>query len=311
MKLKLSACVWPFQWMPPYEDAVRRIAELGYGGAEIIAWNRKTLDEYYTRAEIKKLKDLFGSLGLEIAGLHGITSGMASLKKEKRAEAVGFFERQVEVASELGTKTVLNVAHWPWQDDSKYPWPNIKGRPLAQIFQANVPYDLNWTKIFSDYVDALSQCAEAAEKAGLRYALEPHPFMTVSNSDAMLRLLDHVKSKAFGMNFDPSHLFPCGEIPHLTILKLRGRIYHCHFSDNDATSNVHWRPGKGKIDWESVLRALKETNFDGYISVELEDVPDVSTHAQQGVAGPLLDEEYILSREYLQALAQEVGIEVP
>jgi len=311
MKLKLSACVWPFQWMPPYEDVVERIANLGYGGAELIAWNRKILDEYFTHKEIKDLKDLFGSLGIEISALHGITEGMASTIKEKREEAVEFFTKQVEVAGELETKTVINVAHWPWIDDPRYPYPRITERPLKQIFVVNVPYDFNWATIFNNYVAALKQCVEIVEKAGLRYALEPHPFMVMSNADAMLRLIDFVRSEAFGMNLDPSHLFPCGEIPHLTILKLRGRVFHCHFSDNDATSNVHWRPGKGKIDWESVLRALKETNFDGFVSVELEDVPGVSTGRTPEPASPLLDEEYILAKEYLENLAKKVGIEVP
>jgi len=57
-------------------------------------------------------------------------------------------------------------------------------------------------------------------------------------------------------------------------------VLNCHFSDNDGTTNVHWRPGRGKIDWEKVLLALKETGFDGVISLEFEDVPGVSRGAR-------------------------------
>ena len=35
-------------------------------------------------------------------------------------------------------------------------------------------------------------------------------------------------------------------------------------------------PGKGKIDWQAVLVALKDVGYNGVISIELEDVPGVS-----------------------------------
>jgi sugar phosphate isomerase/epimerase len=106
-------------------------------------------------------------------------------------------------------------------------------------------------------VEAMRQCAEYAESSNIRYSLEPHPFRYGSNSDGMLRLLDAVGSPALGVNFDPSHTFPVGEIPHTTIYRLNKRIFHCDFSDNDGMTNVHWRPGKGKMDWKSVFVALK------------------------------------------------------
>jgi sugar phosphate isomerase/epimerase len=306
MKLRLSATVWPFKWLPPYEEAIKRVANLGYRAIELIAWNRKIIDEYFTKERIGELREIFDLLGLELSALHGITISMASPEKRKRDEAISFFRKQVEVASELETKTVINIAHWPWQDDPNYPYPRIMDRPLTQTFRVSIPYNLNWKKIFNNYIGALRQCVEISEKAGLRYALEPHPFMTMSNSDAMLRILDSVKSNAFGANFDAAHFFSCGEIPQLTILKLSGRIFHCHFSDNDGATNVHWNLGKGKIDWESVLRALKATNFDGFISVELEDVFGASTHKVTEPASSFLDREYILAKEYLENLAIKV-----
>ena len=67
--------------------------------------------------------------------------------------------------------------------------------------------------------------------------------------------------QALGVNLDPSHTFPVGELPDVTIYRLNKHVLHCDFSDNDGTTNVHWRPGKGKIDWERALRALKESRL--------------------------------------------------
>jgi sugar phosphate isomerase/epimerase len=148
---------------------------------------------------------------------------------------------------------------------------------------------------------------EIVEGAGLRYAMEAHPYRHVSSAASMLRLLDHVPSPALGMNFDPSHMFPCGDMPQLAIRDLDDRVFHCHFSDNDGLTNAHWRPGNGKIDWHAVLEALRDVGFQGTISIELEDVPGVATPGQEST--PALDQEYRASRHYLRFVSEELGIQ--
>jgi sugar phosphate isomerase/epimerase len=120
-------------------------------------------------------------------------------------------------------------------------------------------------------------------------------------------LFDKVDSPNLGANFDPSHLFPCGDLPQVAVRELGKRIFHCHFSDNDGTSNAHWRPGRGKIDWAQTLRALQEVGFDGVISIELEDVPD-RANRNMVTAGPRFDRENTESVRYLRELANVNGI---
>ena len=43
--MKFGASIWPFQWDPPYEDGISRIASLGFEAVELIGWNRKLLQE--------------------------------------------------------------------------------------------------------------------------------------------------------------------------------------------------------------------------------------------------------------------------
>ena len=83
-------------------------------------------------------------------------------------------------------------------------------------------------------------------------------------------------------------------------------------------TNVHWRPGMGKIDWEKVLIALKETGFDGVISLEFEDVPGVSrgvrdvpgVYKGNAVATSEFEKEYRLGLAFLTDLATSVGMKV-
>ena len=101
-------------------------------------------------------------------------------------------------------------------------------------------------------MDAVRRVMAVVEDAGLRYAMEPHPYRYVANADGMLRLIDHVPSPALGINYDPSHTFPCGDLPNVAVYRLGDRVFHCHFSDNDALTNAHWRPGMGKIVWRAL-----------------------------------------------------------
>jgi sugar phosphate isomerase/epimerase len=123
----------------------------------------------------------------------------------------------------------------------------------------------------------------------------------------LLRLFDKVSSPALGANFDPSHMFPCGDLPQVAVRELGSRIFHCHFSDNDGTSNAHWRPGRGKIDWGQTLVALREVGYDGVISIELEDVPD-RANRNMVTAGPRFDYENTESCRYLRDAAKQHNI---
>jgi sugar phosphate isomerase/epimerase len=102
------------------------------------------------------------------------------------------------------------------------------------------------------------------------------------------------------LNFDPSHLFPSGDMPHFTILLLKDRIFNTHFSDNEGHTNAHWRPGRGKIDWTAIFAALNAISYDGPITLELEDAPGASHYTHTDEASPALDRELKLAIAYLR-----------
>lgn len=301
--MKLGASVWPFQWNPPYEDAIRRIAGLGYQNLELIAWSPTALQEYYTPARIRDLKALMGDLGVSLSEFVTTSGRMLSADPAERQASIDHFKRCCEVAVEFGTDTINTVCPVPFA----LPVPPLKRLPTAQIWTVDVPEGLDWEQSWTDFVSAIQEIVSFAEGAGLRYAMEPHPYRYVASIDGMLRLADHVPSAAMGFNYDPSHTFPCGDLPNIAIYRLGSRVFHCHFSDNDACTNAHWRPGMGKIDWRGLLKALHDVGFDGTISIELEDVPQVANATT--AAGPLFDEEMRLSREYLLEVSEGLGID--
>ena len=133
--MRIGASIWPFRWDKPYDDAIRRIAELGFKAVELIAWDRETLDTYYTPQVIKNLKDIIAGEGLLLSELVSTPAGMASPDKQARDAAVEHFKRMVDVAVGLGAEIVNTVSVFPFAIEA----PRITDRPLMQEYSVYYP----------------------------------------------------------------------------------------------------------------------------------------------------------------------------
>lgn len=316
--MKFGASIWPFQWNPPYDDAIRRIAASGFQAFELIAWNETFLKEYYTPDTISHLKTLIADEGLTLSQFVSTPPALSSPDKAARDASVEYWKRATDIGAALGSPIINMVSSHGFGFKDGAEFPRLMNKPQMQTFEADIPGGLDWDQNYDDYVEAISQCAEICAQAGVVATVEPHPSRYLSNTDGALRLLEKVGSPALAVNFDPSHTFPVGDFPNHSIYRLGKRIAHCHASDNDAVTNVHWRPGMGKINWKQMLQAFKDVGYDGVISIELEDVPGVAKgpgHFGPGMFknAPASDEfvaESVAGMDYLKQLCREIGINV-
>lgn len=299
-----GCCVWSVA-SPPYEEAIRRIASLGFKGIELIAWNRESLDEYFTPRKVKELRELMEFLGMELTGFNVPIQGVTSLKKEDQDAALSLFKKQVELTQEFGAKIATGCSQFPFHGIRG---PNSKERPLVQTFGVDIPYNVDLDVVWKSYVNLMKKFADVVEDAGLRYAIEGHAFELVCNADGMLRLFEHVGSKALGVQFDIAQWFPSQEMIEVSILKLKERIFHTHINDSDGLTNCHFTPGKGKVDFRGVLKAFKAIGYDYVLSFALEDVPGVRRRGVRDVASPEHDVELRKAMEYVRSVAEEVGV---
>ena len=138
--------------------------------------------------------------------------------------------------------------------------------------------------------EVFTPLAAYAEERGVRIAFETAARgggegNLAHNPDLWDRLFDAVPSPALGLSFDPSHLVWL-HIPNIPdVVRAYGsRIYHFDGKDTEILPAVlarqgilgsgWWRyrlPGLGALDWRAVLSALKDTGYDGVISIENED----------------------------------------
>ncbi|MHC4263833.1 MAG: sugar phosphate isomerase/epimerase family protein [Planctomycetota bacterium] len=130
----------------------------------------------------------------------------------------------------------------------------------------------------------------AEEKAG--FALEVHPTEIAFDIVSTRRALDAVDGHAaFGFNYDPSH-FGYQGVDYLGFVREFGsRIFNCHvkdvwWSEKGETAGLfgghtdfgddgrYWdfrSPGRGRIDFEGLIRILNHVGYDGPLTVEWED----------------------------------------
>jgi sugar phosphate isomerase/epimerase len=145
---------------------------------------------------------------------------------------------------------------------------------------------------FADFAKRWKPILDVFQKQGVVFALEVHPteiaFDVISTRRALAAIDNH---PAFGLNFDPSH-FGYQGVDYVAFLKeFATRIYNVHVKDvwwsESATAagvfgghtefgseGRFWdfrSPGRGRIDFEAIIRELNRSHYAGPLTVEWED----------------------------------------
>jgi sugar phosphate isomerase/epimerase len=145
---------------------------------------------------------------------------------------------------------------------------------------------------FEDFAKRFRPILDEFQKVGVKFALEVHPTeiaFDIASSERAIEALDG--HPAFGFNYDPSHLGYQGVDYVEFIYRFAERIFHVHMKDvawsttpkeagvfgghtafGDRRRYWDFRSlGHGDIDFEEIVRALNQINYQGPLSVEWED----------------------------------------
>lgn len=302
--MKLGCVSWVYKGAkpsPPFDENIKAVSQMGFKGTSLWAYSRTLLEEYYTKNTVKGLRELLESSGLKLLEFTCVNSDLASLENEESKRGWETYQKGVEVAKDLGTNIINIMGHWPPLGLSMMDFNRLW---VAPVFKTRMPTNPDfWDKLWKNYVDVVGRCVDLAAKNGLHVTLEPHPFMIVSNTDALLRLFDAVKSESLGITFDTALSKQADEISEIAIFKMGRRIFNVHISDNlgNITSPLHLTPGRGGIYWEGVLRTLKTVGYDGFLELELTNmISDEETFR----------EENQRAIDYLREAGKRVGVRV-
>ncbi|MDH6356691.1 sugar phosphate isomerase/epimerase family protein [Parabacteroides sp. PF5-9] len=185
--------------------------------------------------------------------------------------------RTGHAAKALGVDTVVGFtgsAIWPLL----YSFPPVTERMIEDGFR---DFARRFTPILDEY-----------QKLGVRFALEVHPTEIAFDTVTARRALEAVGNHpAFGFNYDPSHMGYQGVDYVDFIYQFPDRIFHVHMKDvywSDTPRQVgvfgghvpfgdprrYWNfrsVGRGKINFEEIIRALNSIGYQGPLSIEWED----------------------------------------
>ena len=127
---------------------------------------------------------------------------------------------------------------------------------------------------------------------GVGLLIEPEPGLLVETTEQYLEVAGRLNSPAIGLNFDVGHAYCVAEDLPASIARLAGHTRHYHFEDIAATRvHKHLVPGTGAIDFAAVVAAIRQTGYDGWLTVELYpnvDDPDAAGRGAIEFLGPLL-----------------------
>jgi sugar phosphate isomerase/epimerase len=281
------------------ETLAEKAASFGYDGLELACWgdhfdvDRALAEAGYCEAQ----KNILAKHGLEVFSISnhlvgqavcdGIDSRHQSILPASvwgdgepegvRSRAAEAMKNSARAASRLGVKVVngfTGSSIWPFL----YSFPPV---PPAMIDEGFADFGRRWKPI----LDVFSE-------VGVRFALEVHPTeiaFDIASAERAIEALDG--HPAFGFNYDPSHLGYQGVDYVRFIRKFRDRIFHVHMKDvfwsdtpteggvfgghlNFGDSRRYWdfrSLGRGRVDFEEIIRALNEIGYKGPLSVEWED----------------------------------------
>lgn len=293
--MKIGCAVWDFTFPTygaPYEAAIKTIGDLGFDSVELIVFDDHDLTEYYTRQRIRDLKAMCDDRGLEISQLAihaNLSQDLGSLSPEVKRAALANFEKCAQIASELGTKIINAVAPSPEGFRTPLPFPSNyisitnSGEKFRPTLMFELDPDFDWARIWVNYVDTVQKMLNIAGRYGLEIALEAHTYLILNNTEAFLRLFDHIPSSHLGVNFDTAwHLMQREAIP-LSIMKLGNRIKHLHLRDGDGRLCYALPPGRGIIDWPGVIQALQRIGYNGTMSFEFVKYYEAEKYARESL----------------------------
>ena len=281
----------------PLKELAPMAAEWGYDGLELCCWGdhinvaKAAKDKKYARGR----RELLAKHGLKLFAISHHLAGQlvcdpnndsrsdmfapkscAGKAEAKRKWAVKEMKDTARAARNMGVKVVNGFTGSSiWH--LLYSFPPVSDEMIEDGYKY-------FAKMWNPILDVFDQCK-------VKFALEVHPTEIAFDIVTARRALKAVKNRrAFGFNFDPSHLHWQMVDPARFIREFKNRIYHVHLKDSalqlDGESGIlmshlnfgepgrGWdfrSLGRGGVDFEEVIRALNHIGYKGPLSVEWED----------------------------------------
>jgi sugar phosphate isomerase/epimerase len=235
----------------PLEETISLIPEIPSKFIELMDAGRHALSP----SRVEDLLDIKETHDLEYSVHAPYTDVNIAAEDPHLLEAIlKRLEASIRYASDLGSETL--VFH--------------PGNTTA--LEWSLPPETAWRINLESTRRLIEYAADRGVRAMIENVPEPFPFVMKSVED-FDRFYEEIGLEAF-MVLDIAHAHIRGE--ELEFIRRFGdRIGHVHVSDNHGDRDTHLPIGEGSVSWEEIMEALRESPFDGWITIESQgDIPE-------------------------------------
>ncbi len=263
----------------PLAESLKRIADLGFKGAEIMGDRPHLYPGDYDEGALGEIKKRLDEYGLTPTNLNSFTlfavgdtylPSWIEPDPDRREIRIDHTEKCLKIAKFLGCE---NISIPP-------------GGPLEKGMTRNEAFRL--------FYQGLDRVIPVAEELGVKILVEPEPDLLMEKTAEFLPFIRDISSKAVGLNFEIGHFDCAGEDPAAAFESLFEWVGHVHIEDIAPTRvHNHLIAGQGAIDFPSVLKAMKGLEYTGHISLELypyTDHPEAAGKESAAFLRPLFAE---------------------
>lgn len=144
--------------------------------------------------------------------------------------------------------------------------PSMIGPVYSSVGRADAYSDAEKKKQWASVVRNLKTLCKYAEKKGVQICLEPlNRFETdfINTCDQGLKMIKDVGSKALKLHLDSFHMNIEEKSQYKAIKKAGKHLAHFHACGCDRGT-----PGNDHIDWDGIVKGLKEVKFSGDVVIE-------------------------------------------
>lgn len=248
--MKFGICSEIFKDWNDIGRTVDFVKETGYDGLEVAPF---TFAPYVneippaTRAEIVKRA---AAADLDILGIHWVFVGpdgvhLTHPDASVRAFTADYLKASAEFCGDIGGKVI------------------ILGSPKQRNVEEGVTYD----EAFGHAREVIEAALPTCEARGVTICMEPLTHLETNflqSAAETVTLLDAVDHPNFQLILDTKAMAFEEDDRATLIRRYANRLKHYHANDENLNG-----PGFGDVDFAPIFKALKDINFEDYVSVEV------------------------------------------
>lgn len=273
-----------------YVQVINEMQQTGYSGTELGDWGFMPTDPAFLTQELDsrqlRLLASWVSVFLHDADRHQ-ESAEDAVRTAKLLAAVG------------GRENLIVLGNDPYGDP-------VRTKHAGRITPDQGMNEQQW-RTFARGANYVAR--RVMDETGLRTVFHHHIGTWVETPDETRKLLDRTDPAILGLCFDTGHWAFAGGDPVQGIREFADRIWHVHFKDHDPNvarqsreqgwdgptsvgQGVFCELGRGNVDFASVVKALHDIGYAGWIVVEQDVLPGMGTPKESAQR----------NREYLKSI---------